>query len=130
VGRQSNWPGLHGRQGKDQVRGWCRYVGSPLPISSTSSTGPGVRPKREREAPIGMHATICILSGIGNHSERSGDDRARLVQAIEAGRAARAEMGSSNTLTVPRKRELRRVIREGDEAARAIAKRDVGDESP
>jgi hypothetical protein len=76
-----------------------------------------------------MHATICILSGIGNHSERSGDDRARLVQAIEAGRAARAEMGSSNTLTVPRKRELRRVIREGDEAASTLAKRDVGDES-
>jgi hypothetical protein len=67
-----------------------------------------------------------ILSGLSNHSELSGDDRARLVQAVEAGRAAREEMRSAKSLTVRRKRELRSVIREGDQAAQTLARRGWG----
>ncbi len=62
------------------------------------------------------------LNDIGKHSLLTKDDEARLAQAIEAGRAARAEMGASRQLTVPRKRELRRAIREGDEAAETFVK--------
>jgi RNA polymerase sigma factor (sigma-70 family) len=62
------------------------------------------------------------LNDIGKHSLLTKDDEARLAQAIEAGRAARSEMGSGKTLTVPKKRELRRAIREGDEAAETFVK--------
>ena len=62
------------------------------------------------------------LNDIGKHSLLTKDDEARLAQAIEAGRAARSEMGSGKQLTVPKKRELRRAIREGDEAAETFVK--------
>jgi RNA polymerase sigma factor (sigma-70 family) len=62
------------------------------------------------------------LNDIGKHSLLTKDDEARLAQAIEAGRAARTEMGSGKQLTVPKKRELRRAIREGDEAAETFVK--------
>ena len=62
------------------------------------------------------------LNDIGKHSLLTKDDEARLAQAIEAGRAARSEMGSGKSLTVPKKRELRRAIREGDEAAETFVK--------
>ena len=65
-----------------------------------------------------------ILIGMGSDSGLSSDDRARLTQVVAAARAARAEMGSSQTLTVPRRRELRRVIRMGDEAAAILAGED------
>ena len=62
------------------------------------------------------------LNDIGKHSLLTKDDEARLAQAIEAGRAARLEMGAGKQLTVPRKREMRRAIREGDEAAETFVK--------
>ena len=54
----------------------------------------------------------------------SSFDRARLTKAVAAASAARAEMGPGRDLTVPRKRELRRVIRMGDEAAAILAEAD------
>ena len=66
-------------------------------------------------------ALVGIVVVIGSHSELTPDDRARLRRAVEAARAARAEMGAGKTLGVPRKRELRRTIREGDEAAEVLA---------
>ena len=62
------------------------------------------------------------LNDIGKHSLLTKDDEARLAQAIEAGRAARAEVGGAKSLSVPKKRELRRAIREGDEAAETFVK--------
>ena len=62
------------------------------------------------------------LNDIGKHSLLTKDDEARLAQAIEAGRAARLEMSAGKQLTVPRKREFRRAIREGDEAAETFVK--------
>jgi hypothetical protein len=61
---------------------------------------------------------------MGCEAGLSSDDRARLTQAVAAARAARVEMGSGQTLTVPRKRELRMVIRMGDEAAAVLAAED------
>jgi hypothetical protein len=51
------------------------------------------------------------------------NDEAALAQAAEAGQAARAEMGSGKPLSVARKRQLRRVVREGDEAAETLRRR-------
>jgi len=53
------------------------------------------------------------LNDIGKHALLTKDDEARLAQAIEAGREARAEMASGKTVTPARKRELRRLIRDG-----------------
>ena len=62
------------------------------------------------------------LNDIGKHSLLTKDDEARLAQAIEAGRAARAELGSGKALSTPRKRELRRAVREGEDAAETFVK--------
>ena len=62
------------------------------------------------------------LNDIGKHALLTKDDEARLAQAIEAGREARGELAGGKTLTAARKRELRRVAREGDTAAETFVK--------
>jgi RNA polymerase primary sigma factor len=44
-------------------------------------------------------------------------DEARLAQAVEAGRDARQESAGPERLAASRTRELRRLIRDGDDAA-------------
>jgi len=56
------------------------------------------------------------LKDIGRHALLSKDDEARLSQAIEAGRQGCIEMASDQPPTAARKRELRLLIRNGDEA--------------
>jgi RNA polymerase sigma factor (sigma-70 family) len=62
------------------------------------------------------------LNDIGKHALLTKDDEARLAQAIEAGREARGEMTAAKGLTATRKRELRRLVRDGDEAAETFVK--------
>ncbi len=62
------------------------------------------------------------LNDIGKHALLTKDDEARLAQAIEAGREARAEFAVAKGITPSRKRELRRLIRDGDEAAETFVK--------
>src|SRR6202165_399732 len=62
------------------------------------------------------------LNDIGKHALLTKDDEARLAHAIEAGREARGELSSGKTFTVARKRELRRVVKDGDEAAETFVK--------
>jgi RNA polymerase sigma factor (sigma-70 family) len=62
------------------------------------------------------------LNDIGKHALLTKDDEARLAQAAESGREARAEMASGKTITPVRKRELRRLIGDGDEAAERFVK--------
>ncbi len=57
------------------------------------------------------------LNDIGKHALLTRDDEARLAQAIEAGRDARAEFAATERIAPVRKRELRRLTREGDQAA-------------
>lgn len=56
------------------------------------------------------------LNDIGRHALLTKDDEARLAQAAEAGRAAQAELDGADGITEARKRELRRLIRQGDTA--------------
>ncbi len=60
------------------------------------------------------------LNDIGKHALLTKDDEARLAQAIEAGREARTEFATTERITPVRKRELRRLTREGDDAATAF----------
>jgi DNA-directed RNA polymerase sigma subunit (sigma70/sigma32) len=62
------------------------------------------------------------LNDIGKHALLTKDEEAHLAQAIEAGRDARAEMSSGETLTVARKRELRLRTRAGDDATATFVK--------
>ena len=61
------------------------------------------------------------LSDIGQYPLLTKDDEARLAQAIEAGTAAEKELDEGGTSLSPaRKRELRRLVRAGEEAERTF----------
>ncbi len=61
------------------------------------------------------------LKDIGQYALLTKDDEARLAQAMEAGREARTELEESGKSVSPaRKRELRRLIREGEDAERTF----------
>ncbi len=62
------------------------------------------------------------LNDIGKHALLTKDDEAHLAQAIEAGREARAELASGGTVSPARKRELRRLVRAGDDASETFVK--------
>ncbi len=59
------------------------------------------------------------LSDIGQYELLTKDDEARLAQAIEAGVAARTEL-AEGAPTPARKRELRKLVREGEDAERTF----------
>jgi RNA polymerase sigma factor (sigma-70 family) len=62
------------------------------------------------------------LNDIGKHALLTKDDEARLAQAIEVGRQARREMAGTVGLSPSRQRELRRLIRGGEEATETFVK--------
>ena len=62
------------------------------------------------------------LHDIGKHALLTKDDEARLGQAIEAGREARTESATTRGITGTHKRELRRLTRDGDQAAETFVK--------
>ena len=62
------------------------------------------------------------LNDIGKYALLAKEDEARLAQAMEAGREARAELATAVAITPSRKRELGRLTRAGDEAAETFVK--------
>ena len=63
------------------------------------------------------------LTDIGQYPLLTKDDEVRLAQAIEAGNTAREEMeNATKELTAARKRELRRLSREGERAERTFVR--------
>jgi RNA polymerase sigma factor (sigma-70 family) len=60
------------------------------------------------------------LDGIGRYPLLTKDDEVALSQRIEAGREARTAIGSGGQVTAARKRELRRLDRDGDDATEAF----------
>ena len=62
------------------------------------------------------------LNDVGKYALLSKDDEARLAQLVEAGREARGELARGEGLTSQRQRELRRLIRCGDEATETFVK--------
>ena len=62
------------------------------------------------------------LNDIGKHALLTKADEARLAQAVEAGRAARIELTAANTSSAAGQRELRRLVRDGDEATETFVK--------
>jgi RNA polymerase sigma factor (sigma-70 family) len=62
------------------------------------------------------------LNDIGKYDLLTKSDEARLARAAEAGREARAELLGTNGATPARRRELRRLVRVGDEATETFVK--------
>jgi RNA polymerase sigma factor (sigma-70 family) len=63
------------------------------------------------------------LNDVGKYALLTKADEARLAQAVEAGRDARAELAPGGPcLTPARQRELRRLVRQGDEATDTFVK--------
>nr|WP_249420150.1 sigma-70 family RNA polymerase sigma factor [Rhabdothermincola salaria] len=60
------------------------------------------------------------LTDIGQYPLLTKDDEVRLAQAIEGGAEARAELDAAVDLTAARKRELRRSVRQGEDAERTF----------
>ncbi|NCV87765.1 MAG: RNA polymerase subunit sigma-70, partial [Oxalobacteraceae bacterium] len=61
------------------------------------------------------------LTDIGQYALLTKDDEVRLAKAIEAGKEAQAELNANDkSLTPTKKRELRRVAKEGETAERAF----------
>jgi RNA polymerase sigma factor (sigma-70 family) len=57
------------------------------------------------------------LNDVGKHCLLSKDDEVRLAQAVEAGRAARAELATGSRVGSSRQRRLSRLVREGERAS-------------
>jgi RNA polymerase sigma factor (sigma-70 family) len=62
------------------------------------------------------------LSDIGQYSLLTKDDEVRLAQVIEAGIRAKAELSAADEELGPRRRELRRLIRDGESAQQIFVK--------
>jgi RNA polymerase sigma factor (sigma-70 family) len=62
------------------------------------------------------------LNDVGKYALLTKTDEVRLAQTVEAGRDARAELSRSEELTPSRQRELRRLVRDGDEATETFVK--------
>ncbi len=60
------------------------------------------------------------LNDVGRHGLLTKDDEVRLAQAVEAGRQARAELVVAGRIEPARRRQLSRLVREGDEAMEAF----------
>jgi RNA polymerase sigma factor (sigma-70 family) len=60
------------------------------------------------------------LTDIGQYRLLTKDDEVRLAQQIEAGVVARDELANTTTIPAARKRELRRVVRAGEDATMAF----------
>jgi RNA polymerase sigma factor (sigma-70 family) len=56
------------------------------------------------------------LNEVGKHRLLTKDDEVRLAQAVEAGQQARAELGAGGGIVPSRRRQLSRLVREGDQA--------------
>ncbi len=76
---------------------------------------PKERVERDEEDLVRLY-----LTDIGQYPLLTKDDEVRLAQAIEAGAAGRVEFEGGGDLTAARKRELRRTIRQGEEAERTF----------
>jgi RNA polymerase sigma factor (sigma-70 family) len=62
------------------------------------------------------------LNDIGKYALLTKTDEVRLAQTVEAGRDARAVLAGGEELATSRQRELRRIIRHGDEATDTFVK--------
>ena len=60
------------------------------------------------------------LTDIGQYALLTKDDEVRLAKAIEAGKAAGEEMAATKSLNATKKRDLRKLVREGEIAERAF----------
>ncbi len=79
-------------------------------------------PARRQERDGEEDLVRLYLDEIAQHTLLTKDDEIHLAQRIEAGREAQAELDTAKGLTTRRRRELRRLIRAGEEATQTFIK--------
>src|SRR3954469_9460804 len=88
-------------------------------LATVGRTRLGGRVAKERRDREDDDLVRMYLSDIGRYDLLTKDDEARLSQEYEAGIAARAELDGGG-ITVARKRELRRLVKVGEDAERTF----------
>jgi RNA polymerase sigma factor (sigma-70 family) len=84
-------------------------------VAGSSPAAAVVPTERDEEDLVRLY-----LTDIGQYPLLTKDDEVRLAQAIEAGAAARTDFDAATDLTPARKRELRRAIKQGEDAERTF----------
>src|SRR3954447_15672346 len=79
---------------------------------------PAKHPKARREDRDYEDLVRLYLEDVGRHDLLTKDDEIRLAQAIESGVEARTQLETAKKDTPTHKRNLRRTIRQGEEAHR------------
>ena len=74
----------------------------------------------KRVAPSDEDLIRLYLNDVGKHGLLTKDDEVRLAQAVEEGRKARAELATDGGIEASRRRQLSRLVREGDEATESF----------
>ena len=85
--------------------------------STRRTGGPLAKERVERDE---EDLVRLYLTDIGQYPLLTKDDEVRLAQAIEARSQAQEELDTGKDLTPARRRELRRILRQGDEAQRTF----------
>ena len=76
----------------------------------------------KRAAQVEEDLVRLYLNDVGKYALLSKADEVRLAQIVEAGRDARAELAGSGDMTPSRRRDLRRLVRQGEEATETFVK--------
>jgi RNA polymerase sigma factor (sigma-70 family) len=76
----------------------------------------------KRAAQVEEDLVRLYLNDVGKYALLSKADEVRLAQIVEAGRDARAELAGSGQITLSRQRDLRRLVRRGEEATETFVK--------
>lgn len=78
--------------------------------------------RNKRVVQPGEDLVRLYLDEVGRYAVLTRAEEARLSQSLETGRDARAELAGSGALTPSRQRELRRLVRDGEEATETFVK--------
>ncbi len=97
-----------------------KRVHSPDPLESAPGHREGAKLAKDRVERDEEDLVRLYLTDIGQYPLLTKDDEVRLAQAIESGNLARVELEGDDKLTPARKRELRRISRQGERAERTF----------
>src|SRR3954469_3771130 len=96
----------------------CAWSECLFPPETESEAMPVKHVKARREDRDYEDLVRLYLEDVGRHDLLTKDDEIRLAQAIEGGIAARTQLETAKKLTPTQRRQLRRAIRQGEEAHR------------
>jgi RNA polymerase sigma factor (sigma-70 family) len=107
---------------RPSIGGMCAWSVGWRPSAWPRSVKRRVRVPNDRVAQPEEDLVRLYLNDMGRYALLDKDDEVRLAHAVEAGHDARAQLAGRTDLTWARQQELRRLIRDGDEATAAFVR--------